>query len=98
VLSDEDFLPSEFSDWPNKIRWRTQPEKIIRNYIRLCPLRREQQRVIRLPVASRINHLSFAESKTAIKRDRADRRSGTIMTCSLFKISLLDTTRNKRTE
>jgi len=97
VLSDEDFLPSELSDWPKEIRPRTQPVKIIRNYKFLCPMRREQQRVIHLPVSSRIKHLSFAKSKTAIKRGRADRRSGT-MTCSLFKISLLDTTKNNRTK
>jgi hypothetical protein len=97
VLSDEDFLLSEFSDWPNEIRLRTEPVKIIRNYKCLCPLRREQQRVIHLPVASRIKCLSLAESKTAIKRGRADRQSG-IMTRSLLKISLLDTTKNNRTK
>jgi hypothetical protein len=60
VPSDEDFLPSEFSGWPKEFRLRTQPAKIIRNYKCLCPLRREQQRVKHLPVASRIKHLSLA--------------------------------------
>jgi hypothetical protein len=56
VLSDEDFLPSEFSDWPKETGMRNQPAKTIRNYKCLCPPRKEQQRVIYLPVASRINH------------------------------------------
>jgi hypothetical protein len=97
VLSDEDFLPSEFSDWPKEIIPRTQPVKIIRNCKYLCRLRREQQRVIHLLVASRIKHLSLAKSITAIKRGRADRQSAT-MKCSLCKISLLDATKNNRTK